>query len=478
MRLDVRHLSLRSYLMLGILLPVALFILVDTVVIYGQSLAAVNTAYDRTLLASAKAIGEHIQADGEADTAQLRALVPYAALEVFEADNRSRMVYRISDTRGNLIDGYPDLAKWRGQLPALGPYAALVDFYDDTYRGDAVRVAVLLQPVAMQRARTMAVVQVAETLELRRTLAQQILLDTLWRQLALVSTVALVVFVVVQRATRPVRRLSQQLQERRADDLTPLAVDDAPHELRPLLDATNTTMRRLRHLLDNQKRFVRDTAHQLRTPLAVLKVQVQSALRGDVEATQGLREINHTVERATQLANQMLSLAKVAQLAQEEATESVNWADILREVTLDLAPLIADKALDFEIDTAPAPNRTHARMLRELSRNLLHNAIRYSPLQGRLQVHLLCDASHAALVISDSGPGISEELRKRLFQPFSAGQGHSGSGLGLAICLEIVHTLGGQIELVNRNAHGHMDGLDTTVRLPLNTASAAPSASR
>jgi two-component system sensor histidine kinase TctE len=110
----------------------------------------------------------------------------------------------------------------------------LVDFYDDNYRGDAVRVAVLLQPVAMQRARTMAVVQVAETLELRCALARQILFNTLWRQLALVSVIALVVFVVVQRATRPVRNLSLQLQlqlqlqQRRADDLTPLAVDDGP----------------------------------------------------------------------------------------------------------------------------------------------------------------------------------------------------------------------------------------------------------
>jgi two-component system sensor histidine kinase TctE len=440
----LRHLSLRSYLMLGILLPVALFILVDTVVLYRQALAAVNTAYDRTLLASAKAIGEHIQANGEADAAQLHALVPYAALEVFEADNRSRMIYRISDTHGRLIDGYDDLALWQGQLPVQGPYAALADFYDDSYRGDAVRVVVLLQPVAMQRARTMAVVQVAETLELRRTLARQILFDTLWRQLALVSVIALVVFVVVQRATQPVRNLSLQLQQRQVDDLTELAADDAPRELRPLLEATNTTMRRLHHLLDNQKRFVRDTAHQLRTPLAVLKVQVQSALRGDVEPQQALQEINHTVERATLLANQMLSLAKVAQLAQEKAPQTLDWADILREVALDLSPLIADKALDFEIDTQRAPIHTHDWMLRELSRNLLHNAIRYSPPQGHLRVRLLCDNHHAALLIS-------------------------GSGLGLAICLEITHTLGGQIELVNRHGHLHglIEGLDTTVRLPL-----------
>jgi len=465
---------LHSYLMLGILLPVALFVLVDSVVLYRQALSAVNTAYDRTLLASAKVIGEHIMAVGEAEQAQLSASVPYSVLEVFEADNRSRMIYRISDTRGILIDGFGDLPVWQGQLPQLGPYAALVDFYDDSYRGDAVRVAVLLQPVAMQRARAMAVVQVAETLELRRTLARQILFDTLWRQLALVSVIALVVFVVVQRATRPVRRLSALMRDRQADDLTPLNDADAPLELRPLMEATNTTMSRLQHLLDNQKRFVRDTAHQLRTPLAVLKVQVQSALRGDVEPTQALTEISATVERATTLANQMLSLAKVAQLTHEAPSVTIDWAGVLRDVALDLSPLIAQRELDFDISTSPAPIRTHEWMLRELCRNLLHNAIAHSPPHGQLHIRLVCDRQSAALVISDSGPGISQELQARLFQPFSAGEARSGSGLGLAICLEISKSLGGQIELLNRQIQGQVTGLDATVRLPLATMPPTP----
>ena len=460
--------SLRRTLLLGILLPIMVFIVLDTASLYRQALNAVNTAYDRTLLASAKSIGEHIAADGEGEQATLRANVPYAALETFEADNRSRMVYRITSTSGQLIDGFEDLGVWQGRLPDLGPYAALVDFYDDTYRGDPVRVAVLLQPVAMKKARVMAVVQVAETLELRRTLARQILIDTLWRQLALVSVIALVVVVVVQRATRPVRQLSAQLEARTEDDLTPLIVRQTPAELVPLVEATNHLMGRLQHLLSNQKRFVRDAAHQLRTPLAVLKVQVQSALRGDVEATQALQEISGTVNRATLLANQMLSLAKVAQLAQQTAPGPVDWAEILREVALDVSPLIAAKTLDFEIATQPAPIATHDWMLRELSRNLLHNAIRYTPNLGALKVALRVDAQQAVLVISDSGPGISEELRQRLFQPFSAGEARTGSGLGLAICLEIVQTLRGSISLENRFEQGHITGLETTVRLPLN----------
>jgi two-component system sensor histidine kinase TctE len=319
----------------------------------------------------------------------------------------------------------------------------------------------------MHRARVMAVVQVAETLEIRRTLARKILLDTLWRQLALVTVIALVVFVVVQRGTRPVRLISAQLQTRRVDDLTPLKSTDAPKELWPLIEATNSTMHRLQNLLDNQKRFVRDTAHQLRTPLAVLKVQVQSALRGDVSPQQGLQEISHTVERATQLANQMLALAKVAQLAHERTQHTMDWADVLREVALDLSPLIVAKGLDFEINNSPALIQAHEWMLRELSRNLLHNAIRSTPEQGRLHIKLHNDGHFAALVISDSGPGISDELKARLFQPFSAGDVRSGSGLGLAICFEITQTLNGQIELINRYAQGQLLGLDATVRLPI-----------
>lgn len=462
-----RTLSLRRYLLLGILLPIVLFLLVDTFSLYRQALAVVNTAYDRTLLASAKSIGEHITAEGTGDAVQLRANVPYAALEAFEADNRSRMVYRISTVQGELIDGFQALPAWRGRLPDQGPYAALVDFYDDLYQGDPVRVAVLLQPVATDRARGMAMVQVAETRELRHALARQVLIDTLWRQAVLVSVIALMVLLVVQRATRPVRNLSTQLQARSDDDLTPLQAPGAPRELVPLIEATNHLMARLQHLLDNQKRFVRDASHQLRTPLAVLKVQVQSALRGDVEPRQGLLEIQDTVERATLLANQMLALAKVAQLVQQPASHAIDWAGVLRDVALDVSPLIAAKNLDFEISTLPTPVRTHDWMLRELARNLLHNAIRYTPEHGTLTVRLHGEAGYAVLVISDSGPGISPELRQRLFQPFSAGEARSGSGLGLSICHEIVQALGGSIQLDNRVVMDHITGLDTTARLPL-----------
>jgi len=465
--MSLRRVSLRRYLLAGILVPVGLFVVINAISLYRSTLEAVNTAYDRTLLASAKSIGEQLDVLGFDEKAVLRATVPYSALEAFEADTQSRLYYRVSGLRGDVVSGFNDLPFWRGTIPDRGAYAALVDFYDDEFRGDQVRMAVLLQPVISHAGRGMAVVQVAETLELRRTLTRKILVDTLWRQAVLVGVIALVVVVVVQRATRPVRKLSSELQARPEGDLTPIQAADAPRELLPLVDATNEVMARLAHLLDNQKRFVRDTSHQLRTPLAVLKTQVQSALRGDVEPMQALAEINGTVERATTLANQMLSLAKVEQLRQQGGTEVTDLSRTVRDIALELAPLIADKDIDFEIETVPAPVEAHEWMLRELARNLLHNAIRHVPAGGTLAVKVQADRRSAALTVADSGPGIAVELRTRLFQPFSSGDVRSGSGLGLAICHEIVRALGGTISLDNRDVHGHVEGLDATVRLPL-----------
>jgi two-component system sensor histidine kinase TctE len=463
--------SLRDRLMIGILVPVLLFSLVNTSVLYREALKAADTAYDRTLLATAKSIGDLLEVNTEGDRPHLKSTVLYSALEAFEADNRSRLYYRVTGFDGETVSGFDGLPPWHGKLPQKGPYAALVDFYDDHYRDTPVRVAVLLQPVTWATGQGMATIQVAETLELRETLARQLLVATVWRQAGLLLLIAGVVIFVVQRATRPVGQLSQSLRSRAEGDLAPLDGSQVPRELQPLVAATNHLMGRLKHLLDHQKRFVRDASHQLRTPLAVLKVQVQSAQRGDVHSTQALSEIGDTVERATLLANQMLALAKVEQIRQHADAPAVDWADIVRAVALDLSALIVEHQLDFDIETQPAPIRAHEWALRELSRNLIHNAIKHGRDGGRLAIRLLTDARHAALTVSDSGPGLTADQRSRLFQPFSAGLGQasvrSGSGLGLAICHEIVTSLGGQIELDNRVSHGTVEGVDATVRLPL-----------
>ena len=474
----LQRLSMRGRLLLGILLPVGLLVLVNAFSLYQQARAAADTAYDRTLLASAKAIGELLDVTGSPEQPRLVANVPYSALEAFEADNRSNMVFRITGFQGEMVSGYAGLPAWHGQLPSRGAYAALVHFYDDVYQGDAVRVAVLLQPVSSQAGLGMATIQVAETLELRQTLARQQLLSTLARQAALLAVIALVVWGVVQHATRPVHALSAMISARRADDLSPIVAPRAPRELQPLLDATNGALARSADLLAHQKRFVRDAAHQLRTPLAVLKTQVQSARRGDVAADQALAEIAGTVDRATELANQMLALAKVEQLRQQGPAPVNDWADAVRQVALDLAPLASAQDIELALALPPQPLQVagHEWALRELARNLLHNAIRAMPQGGQLWLTLQHGPgdARARLTIADTGPGLSDHARQRLFQPFaSPGPGtasRGGSGLGLAICHDIVQALGGALQLVNRPVAGDpsaVGGLDASVWLPV-----------
>ena len=495
-----RRSSLRRRLLVGLLVPVLGIVGAGAALLYAFALQAADTAYDRSLLASAKAIGEQLEVQGVGTQARLTATVPYSALEAFEVDNRSRLYYRVSGFDGETVSGFADLPPPRPAGDAPNTFAALVHFYDERFRGEPVRMAVLLQPVAGPEGHGMATIQVAETLELREALARSLLVRTLTQQLLLIGVIAAVVVFVVQRATRPVRELSRHVSARSTTDLSPLPDAQAPSELQPLIEATNGVMARLAHLLAHQKRFVRDVSHQLRTPLAVLKAQVQSARRGDVDAATALSEIDHTVARATELANQMLALAKVEQLRQQGDAPVLDWTDVVRAVALDLSALVAQAELEFSLEAGPgaapaaapapasAPVRAHEWALRELTRNLLHNAIKQSPRGGQLGVRLTMQAgaptptgAHAAaaagqsrltvrLTISDSGPGIGAELRERLFQPFAAGGPHAGSGLGLAICHEIVASLGGNIALVNREYEGQIAGLDATVTLPLSSS--------
>ncbi|MBI5717342.1 MAG: sensor histidine kinase N-terminal domain-containing protein [Burkholderiales bacterium] len=471
MREPAPRVSLRRHLLLGLLAPVLGIVALGAALLYAFALEAADSAYDRTLLASAKAIGEQLHVQGEGPQAHLAATLPYSALEAFEADNRSRLYYRVSGFRGEMVSGFTDLPPPRPAGEAPNTFAALVHFYDERFRGEAVRMAVLLQPVAGPEGHGMATIQVAETLELRESLARSLLLRTLSQQAVLIAVIAFVVVFVVQRATRPVRELGEHVRARADTDLSPLPeamAAAAPRELLPLVEATNGVMARLAHLLEHQKRFVRDASHQLRTPLAVLKAQVQSARRGDVDAGTALAEIDHTVTRATELANQMLALAKVEQLRQQGDAPVLDWAGVVRAVALDLSALVAAAQLDFELEMADVavPVRGHEWALRELTRNLLHNAIKQSPRGARLSVRLQVEGQEARLVVADSGPGISAELRQRLFEPFVAGGPQAGSGLGLAICREIVATLGGSVALVNREHDGRLEGLDATVRLP------------
>jgi len=489
--------SLQSRLFLGLLAPVVGIMGLSATLQYRQALEAADLAYDRTLLSSAQAVGEQLELDGEGDQIRVLARLPSSALEPFEVDLRSTLYYRIVGFQGEHVAGYTDLPRIHPAPPqGPTPYAALVHFYDDTYRGEPIRVSVLQQPVAGPQGQGMAVVQVAETLELRRALAQHLLLHTLGLQALLIAAIAGLLWWLVQRTTVEIRAVGQGWQARSQTDLSPLNVDALPRELRPMADAANVLMARMDTMLQRQRRFIRDAAHQLRTPLAVLRVQVQAGLKGHVPAEQSLSDMANTVDNATRLAQQLLSLARVEQWRQSStaADSSIPGSpspigtpnppqklmDLVQALALELAPLWVDKQVecDIRLDDVGRLNAPDWA-LRELVRNLLHNAIKASPPSGSLNV-VLRQASAppavtadeqigAELLISDEGPGLDDEAPQWLFQPFAhrPQAGQEGTGLGLAICHDIVTTLGGEIQLTNRVHNGRTVGLDARVWLPL-----------
>lgn len=470
MKLAAHVRSLRGYLLAGIIAPIALFIVVDAFNLYRSALDSANAAYDRMLVTTAYSIGDQIVVDA----GQLRTGVSFATLEVYEAGYSTRMIYKISDRLGNFIAGDHDLPSFRyerGKWPAV---AALLKVYEGDYGSAAVRIVAVAQPAKSHLPQDDVIIQIAEPLAYRQGVARDILWGTVLRQALLLLIITAVTMVVVDRALRPLLSLRDQLDARQEDDLSPLSTPSAPRELRPVVDALNELMRRLHRTIDLQQRFVANASHQLRTPLAVLKMQLQSGLRGDLPPELALREMRSTVERATNVANQLLSLARIEQMRGKGTRERCDLATIAQEVAIDLSPLISDKNLDFELDASSAWVEGRDWMASEMISNLLHNAIRHTPPESHLGIRITQLEEGIELCVWDSGPGIADQNEMRVFEPFAACHNSKGGGLGLTICAEIADSMGAELTLCNRGLNGAVAGLDARVRFSRTSGDAPP----
>lgn len=458
--------SLRSQLLRWILIPLALLAVLDSVSVYRTALSAAERAYDRALLASTRALAERVSfVDGK-----VVADVPYVALDSFETDTLGRIYYKVTGIRGEFVSGYEDLPALPREVPRSDLYPALVHFYDASYRGEAVRVAALYQPVYDSSMRGIALIQVAETLNARLGLTRAILLDTLWRQAALIVAATLLVWFSVRVVLRPLMRLKNDVATRQPTDLSDFDPSLVHKEVRPLVLAMNGYMARLQILIDEQRRFIADASHQLRTPLTVLKTQAELALReSDPQALrQIIHSIGHTTESAVHLANRLLTLARAEHGVLASQMTAVPLAAIARQVGLELAPGAVRKNIDLSLDAQDDAIVTgNALLLHEMMVNLVDNAIRYTPPGGRVSLRV-SGAAHATLEVEDSGSGIPEAERSTVFTPFYRASGAleanpGGSGLGLAIVHDIALLHGARLELTD-GAGGQ--GLNIIVRFP------------
>jgi two-component system sensor histidine kinase TctE len=460
--------SLRGQLLRWLLIPLLIMVALNAVSVYNNALDAADLAYDRSLLASTRALAERVSIVN----GKVVADVPYVALDSFETDTLGRIYYKVSGIHGEYVSGYEDLPPIPPNVPRSQVYPALVRFYHARYHGEPIRIAALHQPVYDDTMRGIALIQVGETLDARRGLSSKILFDTLWRQAGLVLAVALLVWIAVRLVLRPLMRLKGAVAERAPTDLSDFDPALVHKEVRPLIIAMNGYMARLQTLISGQRRFIADASHQLRTPLTVLKTQAELALREN--DPQALREIvasiASTTDSAVHLANRLLTLARAEHGAEDAHMAAVSLLQSARQVGLELAPAALRKQIDLSLEAEhDVMVHGNALLLHEMLVNLVDNAIRYTPSGGRvgLRVGAGVDAG-PTLEVTDNGIGIPAAERSRVFAPFyrapaALDSNPGGAGLGLAIVRDIAALHGAQL-ILSDGEHGC--GLQVVVQFP------------
>lgn len=310
-------------------------------------------------------------------------------------------------------------------------------------------------------------VHVGEQLSSRTAILRAVLRGTLQPLAYALPLLALAVWWAVYQGVAPLRRLQQLIARRRPQATEPLVVPGAPSELQPVVDGLNALFERIATLVETERRFTADAAHELRTPMAAMRAQAQVALAetDDAQRRHALRSVLAGCDRATHLVQQLLMLARV-EAGAAPAQEAVDLSALVRQQVAELAPGAIDRQQALELQAqAPCTVRADATLLAVLVRNLVDNALRYSPPGARVLVAVDTADGHVRLRVQDSGPGLAPDALARLGERFFRvlGTGQGGSGLGWSIVRRIAAVQGAQWHARRSAALG---GLDVMVDWP------------
>lgn len=396
--------------------------------------------YDQALQDHVVALGRLVDFSRQRPSVQL----PLAAKILLRSDEVDNVYYRVGIAGKEVIGGDRDLPN----LAAFPPYTLpnVIYFRDAEYKGQEIRVAYQLLDNDHLDKSEWVVIEVAETLEKRAQLASKIIASVIVPQFLIIPLAVLLVWFGLTKGLRPLTRLRQAMEFRPSDDLSPISTQRVPDELSPLVETFNNMLLRMQRNLDVQHRFIADAAHQMRTPLAGLKTQAQLALRETNPAQQraSLEKIATSVDRATRLVSQLLTLARTEAGSHGPETKvKLDFAVLLREIVEEwvVNALQHDIDLGYESPThsSGAWITGNAFLLREMSNNLIDNALRYTQPGGRVTVRLLAQGDFVILEVEDDGIGISEEQSELVFERFYRvnDSASEGSGLGLSIVREI-----------------------------------------
>jgi two-component system sensor histidine kinase TctE len=426
--------SLRAQLLGWLLVPLVLYAAGSAWFTYRNAEETATVVQDRLLLGSAHMIAEQIRYD---DAPQ--AVIPPAALELFQSNTQDRVYYRIATANGSLLAGYPELP-----LPP-GPVAVEeAVYFDGTARGEPVRIVAFAQPVFVAPLEGPVLVEVAQTLQSHTALTRQIWTHTVRQQFLILALAVLMVLVGLRRGMSTVMQLRERVQRRRPGVIEPLNTASVPNELTPLVNAINDYVKRLDDHMSAHSRFIANASHQLQTPLTLLNTQVSYALRStEVSAKDdALRAIREGVRHGIRVVNQLLTLSTAEfALAHSTRQSDVDLIDVVKRVLEESATAAQSKQIDlgFEQYGAQAVVRAMPSMLHELVSNLIDNALRYTPTGGVVTAGVEARGDVNILRVTDDGPGIPPEERERVFERFHRlRQDQSdGCGLGLPIVREI-----------------------------------------
>ncbi len=410
----------------------------------GTSLA--NDAFDRSLESRTRALAEQAYWVHDRGTVQLR-----ADLRTLLADEDSKThFYRIESDKGEFLLGEPEIPAITADLL---PEAGQVAFRTMEFHDSALRIAALRFAGDSVDGRKFMVVQLGESTDKRASLARQIMKWIVLPQMFVVPVMVLLMWMGLRRGAAPLEKLRAQLISRAADDLRPLSAIEAPEEVSPLINSFNDLLARVEHEGAAQKRFIANAAHQLRTPLAGVRMQTELALRSDdpAEKTAALNHIAAGAARTTHLINQLLVLARTEGAAADTLPMTqLDFGAIARDVVAAAYPLANGKDIDLGLDIPDSPVllRGNAELLRELVSNLVDNAIRYTPAGGHVTVRLRVGTG-ITLEVEDNGIGIPVAERSLVFERFYRvlGSAETGSGIGLAIVLEIAARHGASVAI-------------------------------
>ena len=418
--------------------------------------------YDRELGEMARSLGQQVAAVEAPTRGRDRyALAPEAAA-LLRVDASDTVYYQVLGARGELLSGDAGLPGPSEDVPGV---PGEIQFRDDEIGNDTVRVAWLWvasassgapepRPVGAASAGRNLLVQVAETQGKRARLTNEIIKGVILPQFVILPLAVLLVWLALARGIAPLNELQRRIRSRESSDLSPIDEQRVPDEVAPLVRAINDLLARLDKSMSRQKHFLADAAHQLKTPLAGLRTQAELIQReidagrsSPDELRRSLQQIARASERAAHTVNQLLAMARAEDAEQALQHEAVNLPAIAVETVRDFVPRALERRIDLGYEgTEPDASRLSVRgqpvLIGELIRNLVDNALLYTPAGGTVTVRVVEDPFGQVVVlqVEDTGPGIAPSEREKVFQPFyrSLGTGVEGSGLGLAIVREIV----------------------------------------